>query len=406
MIPTFTHRPPTYPVRRPEVLQAAMNHLQSGDWARLEGCPELEADLARFHGPDLKGRPAIPWFIASGTASLEAIMLGHGIGPGDEVITTPWTWGATVSSILAIGAIPVFCDVDPISARMDLKTIPAKITAKTKAVLTVHLFGHPVDCATLRSLCDQHRILFLEDCSQAHGARFQGRMVGDWGDAAAASCMGLKPLAGTEGGYALFRDPAAAEAAALYGRHPRGLKPEQIERLGGLLDALQLGWRPCSVGGALVKAALPFMAQENAARRKNAAHLCQALAGQNRVIMPEELPGAEGVYHLMSLIFDWKTIGKTREQVKAELEQAGVGTFLYIPVPIHRLPRMNPQGYTGPRVLWHEQLLRAGVDYRKISLPGAEARSLNSLEMGFNWTDENPQAMQDLAKTIRAVAGV
>ena len=166
---------PIYPPRRPDVIAAAQQVLTDGDWARLEGAPELEADLAQWHQPDQQDRAPIPWFITSGTAALQAIMLGHGIGPGDEVITTPYTWAATTSAILAIGAIPVFADIHGDSGLIDASTIAPLVTPRTKALLVVHLFGQPCDCSALRHLADQHGLLLLEDGSQAHGARWQGR---------------------------------------------------------------------------------------------------------------------------------------------------------------------------------------------------------------------------------------
>ncbi|TVR44545.1 MAG: hypothetical protein EA402_06680 [Planctomycetota bacterium] len=396
----FSHRPPPYPVRHESTIQAVIDHLRQGDWTRLEGAPELEADLAAFHGPDPRGRAPLPWFIASGTAALEAIMLGHGIGPGDEVITSPYTWGATVSAILAIGAIPRFADIDGDSGLITPESVAAVLSPQSKAVLAVHLFGQPVDCAGLQTLCNQRGVLFFEDASQAHGARFQGRRVGDWGDAAAFSCMGLKPLAGTEGGYALFRDRAAAECAWLYGKHPRGLDPAVAQRLGeaGLLDALQLGWRNCAISATLLRQALPHLDGENAARRANAATLRAGLANCPLVDMAEEQPGAEGIYHLLSLI--WRGDADRRPAFQQALTQRGVDTFVYIPVPLHRLKRLNPQGYQGPPVLWHRQLLAAGVDYAAQDLPGAQWRSAHTLEMGFNWTVDDPRAMQSLAAAI------
>ena len=122
---TFTHKQPDYPVRHPESIALIEDLLRTKEWTRLEGAPELEADLATFHGNDPTGRKPIPWFIASGTAALEAIMLGHGLGPGDEVVTTPYTWGATVSAILAIGAIPKFADIDADSGLLTPETVAA-----------------------------------------------------------------------------------------------------------------------------------------------------------------------------------------------------------------------------------------------------------------------------------------
>jgi len=398
--PMITERMPPYPTRRPEVIAAAVDALQRGEWARLEGVPETEAALREYHGG------SHVWFISSGTAALEAILLGHGIGPGDEVITTPYTWGATVSAILAIGAIPVFADIDPISGLLDPDTVESCITPRTRAILAVHLFGHPCDAVRLRGIADRHGLFLFEDGSQAHGARLHGRVVGRFGQASAFSCMGLKLLAGTEGGYCLFEDGEAEANAWLYGRHPRGMDPARRERLaqGGLLDALQLGWRPCAVSAALVRAALPWLDSENATRRRNAACLRTRLEGVRGITLPPEIPGAQGCYHLLSLVVHSEEIGVSRDEFLRRMNAQGAGAFVYIPVPIHQLPRLNPHNYKGPRVLWHDALLRAGVDYRETKCPGAEWRSAHTVELGFNWTLDNPHAMEQLAAAVRAAA--
>ena len=396
----LTEMPPVFPARRPGILAAAREILDTGAWTRLEGVPETERALRDFHGG------GEVWFVSSGTAALEAIMLGHGIGPGDEVITTPYTWGATVSSILAIGAVPVFADVNPVSGLMDPATVECCITPRTKAILAVHLFGHPCDAVALRAIADRHGILLFEDGSQAHGARLHGERVGRFGHAAAFSCMGLKLLAGTEGGYAIFENPEAAERAYLYGKHPRGLAPDRAMVLGGagLLDSLQLGWRPCVVSAALIRAALPFLDEENAARRRNAALLRAHLEDVPAVAMPAELSGAEGCYHLLSLIYHEDATGIPREEFARRLGGSGVDSFFYIPTPIHRLRRLNPHGYEGPRVLCHEQILRSGVDYRETHCPGAEWRSGHSIEFGWNWIEDNPAAMEQFAEAIKIAA--
>ncbi len=400
-------QPPIFPVRRREVIAAALERLEHRDWTRLEGEPETEAALAAFHGRGVAGTDPEVWYVSSGTAALEAIMLGHGLGPGDEVVVTPYTWGATVAAILMIGAIPVFADVDPLTGLLDPAAAEAAITPRTRAIMCVHLFGLPCDGTRLREIADRRGILLFEDGSQAHGARWRGTRVGAFGHASAFSCMGLKLLAGTEGGYAVFHDPVAAERAYLYGKHPRGLKPERATALAedGLLDALQLGWRPCTVGAALVLAALPNLDGEVAARRRNADELRRRLDGFAAVTMPPEPEGAEGCWHLLSLVFHPERAGCDLETYRARLQERGVGTFRYIPVPIHRLKRLNPGGYDGPRVLWHEQLSRAGVDYRRISCPHAEWRAEREFTMGFNWTVDAPEAMGQLAEALRGALG-
>jgi dTDP-4-amino-4,6-dideoxygalactose transaminase len=395
--PILACKMPDHPVRRPEVIAAAVRLLETGAWTRLEGAPETEAALRDFHGG------GEVWFVASGTAALEAIMLGHGIGPGDEVVTTPYTWGATVSSILAIGAVPIFADIDRTTGLLDVASVAGVISPRTRAILAVHLFGHSCDAVALRKLADERGILFFEDGSQAHGARLNGERVGRFGHAAAFSCMAMKLLGGTEGGYAVFEDRAAAEGAYLHGKHPRGLDAGVRERLEaqGLLDSLQLGWRPSAVSAVLVGAALPFLDGEIAARRANAARLRANLADVPAIVMPPEPPGAEGCYHLLSLLYDPEVSGVSREHFVRRINSRGAGAFIYVPTPIHRLRRLNPAGYDGPRVFWHDQLVRAGIDYRETHCPNAEWRSGHSVEFGFNWTVENFGAMDQLAEVLR-----
>lgn len=397
----FTASPPAYPNRAEAVLAPAMDRLRSGAWVRLEGTPELEADLQTFHGG------GTVWFLASGTAALEALLLGHEIGPGDEVVTTPYTWGATVAAILAVGAIPRFADVDAQTGLLTPATVAAALTPQTKAILAVHLYGHPCDAAGLRALADARGILLFEDGSQAHGARWQGQRVGRFGHGSAFSCMGLKLLGGLEGGYAIFEQPDAAERAFLYGRHPRGLAAEAVTRLGaaGLLDALQLGWRPCPVSADLVQAHLPLLDGENAGRRSNAAHLRRHLESIPGVTLPAELPGAEGCYHLLSLLHDPAVTGHDLDTFAARLRETGLECFRYLPLPIHRLARLNPVDYHGPRVLWHDQLRRAGINYRHTRCPGADWRCAHSIEFAFNWTVEDEPAMAQFAAAVAAAAG-
>ncbi len=399
-IPRMTRKPPVYPVRDPAALEAAAKRLAEADWTRLEGAPETERALEAFHGG---GRA---WFIASGTASLEALLLGHGIGPGDEVISTPYTWGATISAILAVGAVPVFADIDPQSGQIDPTTVEACVTPRTRAIMTVHLFGLVSDVRALREIAARRGLLLFEDGSQAHGARLDGERVGLFGEGGAFSCMGMKLLTGTEGGYALFADAAACENAKLYGQHPRGLDPDQVERLNaeGLLDTLQLGWRPCCVSAELVRVKLASLDAENNARRRNVGTLRAALHGAQGVSLPEEIAGAEGCWHLLSVVLDPETV-PDRAVFLRRLRETGAGGFVYIPTPVHRMKRLNPHGYKGPRVFWHEQIRRAGIDYREIHCPQAEWRSQHSVEFPFNWTTDDPEAMRQLADCLAWAAG-
>lgn len=388
---------PDYPQCSPAILEAVTRQLQSGQWTRLEGAPELEADWERYHG---QGHA---WFLASGTAALEALFLGHEIGPGDEIITTPYTWGASVSAILAVGAIPVFADIDPATAQIDPRSVESLVGPRTRAILAVHLYGIPSPMPELKRIADRAGIHLFEDASQAHGATLHGSKVGTFGDAAAFSCMGLKPFGATEGGLALFGDPEARERAYLYGRHPRGIDADRVAALEEeeLLDTLQLGWRPSALSAAILRARLPSLDHENAARRTNARHLRGLLEGIPALHMVEEPPGGDAVYHLLSFTVDPDRDPDGLEGRLNKLRREGLPVFRYIPRPVHRMKRLNPVGYQGPRVLWHDWLRAYGIDYSNTSCPRAEARSTNGFEMPWNFIEDAPADMEAIAAAFR-----
>jgi dTDP-4-amino-4,6-dideoxygalactose transaminase len=397
-IPRLFEKPPVYPVRTEQRMEGAIERLTSGEWTRLEGAPDTEAALQTFHGGgDI-------WYVASGTAAIQALLLGHGIGPGDEVVTTAYTWGATVSAILSVGAVPVFADILADVPLLDPESVRAAIGPRTRAILAVHLFGFPCDMDALSAVARDAGILLFEDGSQAHGARWRDHRVGRLGDGGAFSCMALKPLAGTEGGYAVFADSAAAERAYLHGKHPRGLSPERLEvwEDACYLDALQLAMRPCAIGAELVKAGLETLETENAARRKNARLLRSLLRDLPGVDLDPEPEGAEPVYHLMSIRLDPDLISP--DEALQRLQPTGLGAFRYIPTPLHRLPRMDWEAYAGPPVFWHAFLRDAGRSYTGLTLPQTEARSRETIQMGWNWIEPNPAAMEQIRQILGLLA--
>jgi len=387
---------PPYPRSRPEIIRAVTRELEAGRWTRLEGAPELERAWEAYLG---EGHS---WFLSSGTAAIEALLLGHGLQPGDEVITTPYTWGATVSAILALGMIPVFADIDYESAQIDPNSIRECITPRTRAILAVHLFGLCAPVNELKSIAEEAGVILLEDASQAHGASIGGRRVGTFGEGAAFSCMGMKPLGGSEGGFAHFASPDTREQAYLYGQHPRGIDQERVAVLdeAGLLDTLQLGWRPSAISAAIIEARLPFLDTENEGRRKNVAFLKESLDPARGIRITPALPGTSPVHHLLSFLPDLEKLQCTRDELLQRFRREGLPFFPYIPTPIHRMKRIQVDETATTPVLWRSWLRQAGVDYRKTSCPAAERRAGTSFEMVWNFTGEDPPAMEDLATRI------
>ena len=169
---------------------------------------KAEEAISGYHG----GRHAM--VLNSGHAALMAALMGLEIGPGDEVITTPYTWGASIACILHVGAVPVFVDVDPLTGLLDPRKVERAVTGKTRAVLVVHIYGQPADMPALQRICRRRGLRLIEDGSQSHGATIKGEKVGNFSDAAGFSCMGGKILATSEAGYLL------TPHADVFGRRP------------------------------------------------------------------------------------------------------------------------------------------------------------------------------------------
>ncbi|MCA9973883.1 MAG: DegT/DnrJ/EryC1/StrS family aminotransferase, partial [Anaerolineales bacterium] len=210
--------------------------------------------------------------VASGT---DAVLLGLralGVGPGDEVITVAHTAVATVAAVELAGATPVLVDVTPDTATLDPAQLPAAITPRTRAVVPVHLYGHPADLDPILAIARQHGLWVLEDCAQAHGARYRGRPVGSFGDAAAFSFYPTKNLGALGDGGAVLT-PHADVAERLRALRQYGWQERYVSQVPGYnsrLDELQ---------AALLRAKLPHLPEMNAARRRLAAAYGAALAG-------------------------------------------------------------------------------------------------------------------------------
>ncbi|RME35204.1 MAG: DegT/DnrJ/EryC1/StrS family aminotransferase, partial [Thermoflexia bacterium] len=232
--------------------------------------------------------------VASGTDALHLALRACGIGPGDEVITVSHTAVATVAAIELAGARPVLVDVDPRRYTMDPARVEERITPRTRAILPVHLYGCPADLAPLLEMARRYGLLLIEDCAQAHGARYRGRPVGSWGEIAAFSFYPTKNLgAFGDGGAVVTNDPTLAERVRLLREY--GWARRYISHLRGTnsrLDELQ---------AAVLRVKLRYLESWNARRREIAALYRELLSeGVARwgLVLPEEPPDARHVYHL------------------------------------------------------------------------------------------------------------
>ena len=308
-----------------EALEAAVRRVLASGWYILG--PELaafEAEFAAWHGV----RHAVG--VANGTDAVELALRALGIGRGDEVITVSHTAVATVCAVERTGATPVLVDIDAATFTMDPAAAAGAITPRTRAIVPVHLYGHPAEMTALAGLAARHGLALVEDCAQAHGARWEGRLAGTMGHLGAFSFYPTKNLgAYGDAGAVLTDDPRLAErlrSLRNYGQQDRyhHLEPGQNSRL----DELQ---------AALLRVKLAHLGEHNAERRRLAGEYSSRLAG---VVTPASRREAEHVFHL------YVVRHPRRDELREALAAQGIQTLIHYPIPVHLQPAYSHLGYS------------------------------------------------------------
>ncbi len=310
-----------------------------------------EAVLAVLHGGQYVLGPEVERFerefaalcgvehgvaVSSGTDALVLGLRALGVGPGDRVLTSPFSFFASASTIAWIGAIPAFCDVDPETGLLDPELAGAAIDAETRAVVPVHLYGQLADTAAFRALADARGIALLEDAAQAHGATRDGQGPGALGDAAAFSFYPTKNLgAAGEGGMVVTRDAATAKTLRELRDHGSPAKYEHA--------FLGTNARMHAFQGAVLNVKLPHLARWNARRREIAARYDAAFAGSDAVRPLRREPGCEHAYHQYTV----RIAGGERDAVLAGLRERRIGAAVHYPTPVHLQEAARGWGY-GP----------------------------------------------------------
>ncbi|MBS5914933.1 DegT/DnrJ/EryC1/StrS family aminotransferase [Paenibacillus macerans] len=283
--------------------------------------------------------------VGNGTDALTLALDAFGIGEGDEVITTPFTFFATAEAISRRGAKPVFADVDPLTFNLDPAKIEAAITPRTRAMIPVHLFGQPADMESIGMLAQKYGLVVIEDACQAFGARFKGKYAGSFGHAACFSFFPTKNLSTMgDGGMIVTSDPdAAAQMARL--RHHGSPRKYYHDTIGynSRLDELH---------ALILLEAMNYAEQWNNQRRLKADRYRQSLEPLPYLQLPYEADGAHSVYHLYCLS------SKAREPILAALRQAGVQAGVYYPCPLHLQKAYAGLGYRPGDLPISEQLSR------------------------------------------------
>jgi len=306
------------PIAKPligdEEKQAVLEVLDSGILAqgpRVRAFEEAFADMCGV-------RYAVA--TSSGTTALHTALLAHGIGPGDEVITSPFTFIASANSILYVGARPVFIDIDAATFNLDPYGIEAAITPRTRAILPVHLFGLVADMDTVMDLATKHNLVVVEDACQAHGAEYRGRRAGSFGTGA-FSLYPTKNITSAEGGMITTDSPDIAEKCRAVRQH--GMRRRYYH------DELGFNFRMTDVHAAIGLAQLKKLERFTAARIANAGYLSAHLHGVTVPMVPD---GQTHVFHQYTV----RVPKGQRDALAAHLEANGVGYGVYYPVPVHQ----------------------------------------------------------------------
>jgi dTDP-4-amino-4,6-dideoxygalactose transaminase len=291
--------------------------LRSGALAQGKKVAEFESAFSAT----VAGRNSIA--VNSGTSALHLGLLALGIGPGDEVVVPSFTFAASANAVAITGATPVFVDVEPDYFSIDPVAVREAIGPKTKAVIAVHLYGHPARMSELRTICDSAGIFLVEDAAQAHLAEFENIPVGAWGAMAAFSFYPTKNMTTGEGGMSVAGDEAVARNVRLL--RNQGMERRYENEVPGFNN------RMTEVAAAIGLVQLQKLVRWTTKRKSNAAFLDENLSG---VVVPKVHPLASHVYHQYTI----KVEGHDRGKFSAELKKLGVDSDVYYPAPVHKLP--------------------------------------------------------------------
>ena len=309
-----------------EVDAAVLNVLASAQYVLGDEVAAFEREFAAYC--DAKHAIAVN----TGTSALHLALLAAGVGPGDEVITVPFTFVASVSAVCYTGATPVFVDIDPTTFTMDPAKLEAAITARTKAIVPVHLYGQMAEMAPIMEIADRYGIPVIEDACQAHGAEYRKQRAGSIGISGCFSFYPGKNLGACgEGGIVVNSDDAHAKTIRML--RDWGQEQRYHHALKGF------NYRMDGIQGAILRVKLRHLEDWTEARRAHARHYSALLAGSRQVAAPAELADRRHVYHIYAV----RT--RDRDGLQRALQAEGVQTGLHYPIPVHLQKAHADLGY-------------------------------------------------------------
>ena len=310
---------------RPELDAALARSLDNCSFCLGPDVAQFEKDFAAYCGV----KHALGF--NSGTSALHVAMRLHNVGPGDEVITTPFTFIATSWAISYCGARPVYADIDEETFNLNPALIEKAITPRTKAVLPVHLYGLPFDVDAIADICRRHNLPFVEDAAQAHGAKYKGKTVGGFGSTAAFSFYPAKNLGACgEGGALVTNDPALATRAKSLREHGSTVRYHH--------DEVGYNYRLEGMQGAVLGVKLKYLEKWTNERRR-VARRYQELLADTPLRLPQETPHTQSAWHL------YVVRHPRRDELKAFLDTHGIGNAVHYPLPLHLQKAYASLGY-------------------------------------------------------------
>ncbi len=316
------------PIAKPllgkEEIDAVTEVLNSGMIAQGPKVEEFELAFSEYTG---SGYAAA---VNSGTAALHIALLAHGIGKEDEVITSPFSFIATANSILYTGAKPIFADIEPDTFNIDPERIKEKITSKTRAIMPVHLYGHPADMKAIMEIADDNKLIVIEDACQSHGAECLGKKVGSFGTGA-FSFYPTKNMTTSEGGMLTTDEKEISEKAKMIRAH--GSKIRYLHEM------LGFNLRMTDIAAAIGLVQLGKLNRFTEARQRNAAMLSAGLKGISGLVPAITKAGCTHVFH------QYTVRAEKRDQLAAFLKERDIGTGVHYPTPIHKQPYYKELGY-------------------------------------------------------------
>jgi len=355
-----------YQTLKAELEPVVLAQLESGGYVLGPKVEEFEEMCARELGVSHTVG------VANGTDALQIALRALGLREGDEVITTPFSFYSAAEVVADLGAIPVFCDIEPDTFNICPKSVEAAISPRTRAIIPVHLFGLPCDMEALRDIVQRRNLFLLEDCAQAWGATQNGRAVGSLGEAGTFSFFPTKNLGACgEGGLISTNDPRIAEKCRQLRVHG------QARRY--FYDEIGYNSRLHTLQAAILSVKLPRAREWNQKRRAHAAHYAQLLEG-TPYVLPVETSGSCSVYHQYTLRVP-ASVG--REHVIQTLTERGIGHAIYYPHPLHLQP------------------VFADLGYKIGSLPVSEAACREVLSLPI-FPELRPDEIEEVAQVLKA----